>query len=200
MHFGDTLAFDLGAYEQLVAEIRPQSAHPSALDGVRYSVRNGVVRVYAPPPAAPALAFTPPALQTTGAAGQPRTIRASLSVEVPADYREARLAFLLEPEGDVRDVKADATDNARPITVTLENGGRGAWHWFFTNLAAGRHELELTFHVPAAPGEIHFSGWLLTRRALAAQELHISAPPEDLLPASSEVQRATHSLVETSIR
>jgi len=200
VHFGDTLAFDLGAYEQLVAEIRPQSAHPSALDGVRYSVRKGVVRVYAPQPAAPALAFTPPALQTTGAAGQPRTIRASLSVQVPADYREARLAFLLEPEGEVLDVKADAADNARPIALTLENGGRGAWHWFFTNLAAGRHELELTFHVPAAPGEIHFSGWLLTRRALAAQDLHISAPPEDLLPASSEVQRGTHSLVETSIQ
>jgi hypothetical protein len=240
VHFGDALTFDLGAYEQVVVELRPVTDRQVSVEGVRYSVGKAAdgtpaIRVYAAagatetarlsgPVAGPgetalrfgapsgatlgaSLEFSTPALHTAGAAGQPRTVHTTVSVRVPADFREAKLAFLLEPETEIRDIKADANDNGKPVTLTLENGGRGVWHWFFTNLSSGRHELELTFHVPAAPGSIHFSGWLLTRRALAGEDLRTplapgsqaSLPAENLLPASSDVERGTHGLVEASI-
>jgi len=190
-HFGDTVAFDLGAYEQIVLELRPRG---NEVEGVRYSVRKGVVREFDATESA--IEFTQPAIRVEGAA---RTIRAALTVQVPAEYREAKLAFLLEPEHDIRDVKGEAVEGGKPVPLALENGGRGTWHWFYTNLAAGKHTLELTFHIPA-PGEIHFSGWLLTKRALAGRELHVTAPPDDPLPSSSDIERATQQLVETTIR
>ncbi|HUK19186.1 MAG TPA: hypothetical protein VLW65_22345, partial [Bryobacteraceae bacterium] len=144
VHFGDTLTFDLGAYEQIVAELRPDAN--GGIEGQRYSVRNGVVRVFEP--AGAGIEFAAPAIRTEGAAGAARTVHASVTVQVPADYRGVKLAFLLAPEHDIRDVKGEATENGKPVALSLENGGRGTWHWFYTNLAAGRHEVELTFHVP----------------------------------------------------
>jgi hypothetical protein len=237
VHFGDTLAFDLGAYEQIVMELRPATEQQVRIEGARYSVSKGAngepqIRLYAPQGASrtvhvrgpvtgagdvalgiardrlPALQYTVPSLDVEGASGQARTIHSTLTVEVPEDYRVANLAFLLEPAHDIRDVKADATDNGKPVALTLENGRRASWHWFFTDLTPGSHKLELTFHVPAAQGEIHFSGWLLTRRTLAVKDLrltptpngHAVLPTEDLLSASSGIERGTKSLIESTIQ
>jgi hypothetical protein len=189
VHFGDTLSFDLGAYEQVVAELRP--ATYDAPEGVRYSVRNGAVRGFEPTGAA--IEFTAPSIHVEGASGSARTIQAALTVQVPPEYREARLAFLIEPEHEIRDIKADPA-------LTVENGGRGAWHWFYTNLPPGKQDLRFTFQVPAAPGDIHFSAWMQTKRVLSARPLAVTAPPEDPLPAASDIQRGTQSLVEMTIR
>jgi hypothetical protein len=55
--------------------------------------------------------------------------------------------------------------------------------------------------VPAAPGGVRVSGWLLTRRVLPARELHLATvPPADLLPATPDIQRGTYPLVEEFIR
>jgi hypothetical protein len=193
-HFGDTVAFDLGAYEQVVVELRPRG---NEIEGLRYSVRHGVVRDFES--TGSAVEFTAPVIRVDGAAEKARTIHAAVTVQVPAEYREAKLAFLLEPDRDIRDVKGEAVEGGKPVTLTLENGGRGAWHWFYTNLSAGRHTIELTFRVPAAPGEIHFSGWLLTKRGLAPREVHVPAPTEDALPAASDIERGTQELVATTI-
>jgi hypothetical protein len=198
-HFGDTLSFDLGAYEQIVVELRPEASDASKVEGVRYSVRNGAVRVFEP--AGAAIEFTVPSIRVEGAAGQARTIHAALTVQVPPEYREARLAFLLEPEHEIRNVKGEAAQNGKAVALALENGGRGNWHWFYTNLPAGKQELQLTFQVPAAPGEIHLSGWLLTQRALQGRQLSVKAPPNDPLPAaSSDIERGTQALIETTIQ
>ncbi|HKE27582.1 MAG TPA: hypothetical protein VKB88_34740 [Bryobacteraceae bacterium] len=197
VHFGDTLTFDLGAYEQIMVELRSDAPGAPKVEGVRYSVNKGAVRTFQPSGAP--IAWTAPAIRIDGAAGQERTIQSAITVEVPADYREARLAFLLEPDRDIRDVKAEALDNGKPASLALENGGRGAWHWFYTSLPAGKHELALTFHVPSSPGEIHFSGWLLTERALTARDLRVPAPPGDALPSSSDIQRETQPLVDATI-
>ncbi len=251
VHFGDTLTFRLGGYEEMVFELRPAAENQWRIEGPRYTAEKAAdgatrIRLYAPQgateavrivgadgarvsidgavmgapahadpfpvsfgarPAAP-FAYSPASLRVEGESGQERTLRVSASVDVPADYREARLAFLIEPDGNLPGVKAEALDNQKPLELTLENGGRAAWHWFWANLAPGRHELVATIHLPAAPGAAHVSGWLLTRRALAARTLIVTlppgrtldAPPPSLLPASSEIERGTYALLDESIR
>jgi hypothetical protein len=138
------------------------------------------------------LVFSPAALTASVAA---------LSVTVPADYPEAKLAFLIEPEHPMKGVTADALDNGRPLALSVENGGGAAWHWFWANLAPGRHSLEVKFHLPASPGGAHLSGWLLAKRDLASREVRLAAPlGPDLMPASSEFERSTRALIETTIR
>jgi hypothetical protein len=219
VRFGDTLSFDLGAYEQIVVELRPASG--ALVEGARYAVVNNAVRVYAPEGStrtvrldgkpvtlkfggAPQgeLKFSPPVIEPASNAAE-RTVRVATTVQVPADYREAKLAFLIEPEQDLKGVKAEGLDNGRPFEPALENGGRAAWHWFYANLDPGTHSLELAFHLPAAPAGARLSGWLLTKRALAMREVPADAhalPEASLLPAASGIERGTYALVETSIR
>jgi hypothetical protein len=154
------------------------------------------------------LAYSPASLRVEGVAGEDRTLHVTAAMQVPADYREAKLAFLIEPEQDVRGVKAEALDNGKPLELALENGGRGVWNWFWANLAPGKHSLDLTFHVPKSPGGGHVSGWLLTKRALASKRLEIAfpagralrLPDPSLLPAATEIERSTYALMEESIR
>jgi hypothetical protein len=253
VHFGETLTFQLGSYEEILFELRPAADDQLRIEGTRYTAEKTAdgataLRLYAPAgstqtvrvvgngasriavdgaevPAqsrpgntltlhfgAPApqgeLAYSPASMRVEGVAGEERTVHVTASIQVPADYPEAKLAFLIEPEQDLRGVKGDALDNGKPLELTLENGGRGVWHWFWANLAPGKHSLDLTFHVPASPGDAHVSGWLLTKRALIAKRLEVAFPagraarvPEtNLLPASSNVERNTYALMEESIR
>jgi hypothetical protein len=225
VRFGDAVTFDLGGYEQIVLELRPASGERVRIEGARYAVVNKTVRVFAPEgstrtvrlegaaDAAPMtlkfgasakgeLRFSSPALDSSANATE-RIVRVSTNIEVPGDYREAKLAFLIEPDQDLKGPTAEGLDNGKPLNLALENGGRAAWHWFYAALAPGRHELELTFHLPAAPAGARLSGWLLTKRTLAMKEISLNpayVPKEILLPASSDIERATYSLVETSIR
>ncbi len=251
VHFGDTLTFRLGGYEELVFELRPAAADQWRIEGPRYTAEKAAdgstrIHLYAAEGAtepvrivgadgarvsldgavegAPAhsdpiavhfgsrpaarFAYSPAALRVEGEPGQERTLRVSASVDVPVDFREARLAFLVEPEHDLRDVKAEALDNQKPLAMTLENGGRAAWHWFWADLAPGKHDLAVTIHLPAAPGTAHVSGWLLTKRTLASRTLVVTLPPgrtvagpaPNLLPAASEIERNTYALLDESIR
>jgi hypothetical protein len=202
--FGDTVTFDLGAYEQLLFELRPDDQVP--VDG-RYSVQGSTIRTYAPASSS-ALTFSAARLRAEGAAGGARTLHVSTTVDVPADYREAKLAFLLEPDQEIRGVTATAVDGGQPLTLTVETGGanRGVWHWFYANLPPGKHSIEMTMRIPSAPGSARITGWLLTRRELAAQEVHLTPsagkklPPPSLLPAESNIERGTYALIEETVR
>jgi hypothetical protein len=202
--FGDTVTFHLGAYEQILFELRPDDQAP--VEG-RYSVDGSTIRTYAPRSPA-ALSFSAGRVRTEGAAGAERTVHVTTTADVPADYREAKLAFLLEPDQEIRGVTATAVDGGQPLALTVETGerNRGVWHWFYANLAPGRHTIELTMRIPAAPGAARISGWLLTRRELAPQEVHVTPaagkklPPPSLLPAHSDIERGTYALVEETIR
>jgi hypothetical protein len=201
--FGDTVTFDLGAYEQLLFELRPDDQVP--IDG-RYSVDGSTIRTWAPK-SADALSFSAGRLRTEGAAGAARTVHVTTTADVPADYREAKLAFLLEPDQEIRGVTATAVDGSQPLTLAAETGQRnsGVWHWFYANLPPGRHSIEVTLHIPAAPGGARLTGWLLTRRELAAQEVHVTPqagkklPAPSLLPVHSDIERGTYSLIEETI-
>ena len=202
--FGDTVTFDLGAYEQLLFELRPDDQVP--VDG-RFSVQGSTIRTYAPAASA-AIAFSAGPLRAEGAAGAARTLHVSTTVDVPADYREAKLAFLLEPDREIRGVTATAADGGQPLSLTVETGGanRGAWHWFYANLPPGKHSIDLTMRIPATPGSARITGWLLTRRELAARDAHLTPsggkalPPPSLLPAESNIERGTYALIEESVR
>jgi hypothetical protein len=173
--FGDTVTFDLGAYEQLVAELH-------------WQMPDGTVSNSRPESGSDALAFSPASLSKLG-----DTARITAAVQVPADYPQARIAVLLEPDKEVRGLKADALDAGKPLTLSVENGGRGIWYWYWANLAPGKHSVELTIH-SAAPA--HISAWLLTRRNVGPPGL---LQPE-ALPAHTNVVRGTHLLLEETIR
>jgi len=252
VHFGDTLTFQLGSYEQIVFELRPAAADSLRVEGVRYTAAKTAdgatsIRLYGAAGSTetvqiagsePArvlvdgaeiaassrpgnvltlrfgtagdgeLNYSPAVLRVDHGVGDERTVRVTAAAQVPADYREARLAFLIEPEQELRGVRGEALDNGKPLALTLENGGRGVWHWFWANLAPGKHSLELTFHLPALPAGAHVSGWLLTKRALASKRLEVvfgptqaaRLPDANLLPASSDIERKTYALLDESIR
>jgi Melibiase len=201
VRFGESVTFDLGAYEQVVFEVRPSDSTVMPIRGTRFSVQGSKVLTYDATKAAemPDIAVAP--LRAEGAAGAVRTIHAAVTVQVPASYRQARVAFLLEPDQVIQKVTGEATDAGAALPLTAENGNRGNWHWFYANLPPGKHTVDLTFHVPAANGNVRVSGWLLTRRVLPSQEAMLDMnPPANLLPAESEIERGTHLLVEETVR
>ncbi len=114
----------------------------------------------------------------------------STSVDVPTGYPQARVAVLLEPDQEVRGIKADAVDSGKPLTLSTENGGRGIWYWYYADLTPGKHTVGLTIH-SAAPA--HISAWLITRRDLGAPTAG------NLLPAQ-KVERGTHMLLDETIK
>jgi len=170
--FGDTISFDLDAYEQLVAVLQPSDMQ------VGYG-QTGVQ----------------PRPQLTFAAAHAfrrdeNTLEVVAQMDVPDDYRRARLAVLWEPEKEIRGVKANALDAGKPLALSTENGGRGVWYWYWADLAPGRHSVEIT--IPSgAPA--HVSCWLLTRQDLGF------GSPAGLLPAQNSIQRGTQLLVEETI-
>jgi len=255
VHFGDTLTFHLGSYEEILFELRPAGDGELRIEGTRYTAEKGAggatsIRVYGAEgstqtvrlagivaasvkvdgaeipaqarrgdvltlhfgtAAQAELAYSPAAVRVEGGAGEERTVRVTAAIQAPADYREAKLAFLIEPEGALQGIKAEALDNGKPFDLTLENGGGrapAAWQWYWANLSTGKHSLELTFHLPAAPAGAHVSGWLLTKRALASKRIEVAFPagrgahlPEaSLLPASTEIERNSYALMDQSIR
>ena len=163
--WGGAITVNLQGYEQIVAEMVPERNSDNLLDY--------------PPGPSPQPIFSPATLDAA-------SMKVHAAVEVPAGGPKTRLAVLLEPSQEVRDIKADATDAGKPLALSTENGGRGIWHWFYADLTPGKHSIELTIHstVPA-----HLSAWLLTRRDLGAGIL-----------VKSNIERGTHLLLEETIR
>lgn len=138
------------------------------------------------PREAPEVSFSPAALRKT--AGE---MKISATIDVPTGYRQARVSVLLEPDQEVRSVKAEATDTGRPIALSAENGGRGVWYWYWVDLSPGKHTVDLTIH-SSTPA--HVSAWLLTRRTAGPM------PAQNLALPAQNVDRGTHLLLEETIR
>jgi hypothetical protein len=169
-NFGDTLSVDLQGYEQIVVETWPVPMTDTLME----------------PPTAPAPqpVFSPPTLSR-----EANGLKVHVNLDVPAGAPRVRLAVLLEPNLEVRDVKADTTDAGKPLALSTENGGGGVWHWFYADLTPGKHSIELTIH-SAAPA--HLTAWLLTQRSLGDGH---SGPVPRL-----HIDRGTHLLLEETIR
>ena len=172
VQFGDTVAFDLDAYEEIVGDMGP-------------AIRDLIVSPRTQPK--PELTFSRAALTREGAT------QLSTSVDVPADYPQARLAVLWEPVQEIRGLKADAADAGKPLNLSTENGGRGVWYWYWADLTPGKHSVEFTIHSTASG---HISAWILTRRSLGAPP----APSPNHLPSLFNIERGTHLLLEETIR
>jgi hypothetical protein len=153
------------------------------------------------------LSFSAPTFQLEESAGT-TTARILLQIEVPADFRETKGSVLLEPAQPTTAVKAEASDRGKPATLAVMNERQGLWHWFTMDLGMGSHAIEFQVHLP--PGGLKgakLSGWLRAKRALAAKQLRLTfkpgqrltAPPENFLPASSDLERLTYALFEKSV-
>ena len=146
-------------------------------------------------------AFNAPTIHATADG----VVTVAINVQVPPDFRESQASLLLESAAAGLEVKAEARDNAQPVTVAVVKSPQGAWHWFTLDLAPGSHALEFDLHLPAAAlNGTQLSGWLRSKRALAAKDLRLTmrsgeklaAPPANLLPASTEVEKLTYALFE----
>jgi hypothetical protein len=100
-------------------------------------------------------------------------------------------------------VKAEARDNSESISIAVVKSPKGAWRAFMADLAPGSHALEFDLHLPpVALKGTQLSGWLRSKRALVAKDLRLTlrpgeklaAPPANLLPASTEVEKLTYPL------
>src|ERR1035441_5849634 len=81
--FGQTLTFNLDAYEEIVAELRPGTGEQLPPSTAR--------------PAGKDISFSPAALYRNS-----NSIRLSTTINVPGDYPQARIAVLLEPNQETR--------------------------------------------------------------------------------------------------
>jgi hypothetical protein len=149
--------------------------------------------------------YSAPSMQVEGQEGFARTLNISLSAYVPTDFQSARMALLLEPDQKAVGVTAEARMDGKSAAVAVEVGGQGLWYWMTTDVSAGSHTLEFGVHLPAQiRGRVKVSGWLRGKRLLAKKDLElrsragqtISAPPEDVLPTSSQFKRATYAVFE----
>lgn len=154
------------------------------------------------------VSFSPPSVRLSGQGDASRLLSISSSVQIPADLRDAQFALLLEPVEETKSIKAVARDNGKSVPVAAENGGRGLWYWFTTGLQPGSHSVDVEIQFPqGARTSAHLSGWLLGKRALASREVRlklkpgekIKTPLENLLPASSEVERKTYPVFDQSV-
>jgi hypothetical protein len=133
------------------------------------------------------------------------TTTVAITVQVPADLREARASLLFESAVPVAEVKTDARDNSTPVSVAEMKSPQGSWHWFTVNLAPGSHALECQLRHPAAAvkGTL-ISGWLRSKRGLVTKEVRLklqpgeklAAPPQNLLPTSTGVEKLTYTLFD----
>ncbi len=157
--------------------------------------------------------FTEPTIAVQQEASGTRMAEISLTVEVPHDFSEAKVALLYEPSNLEPGVTAEARDNGKPVLVQtvqqhaspdqVRPEGQSLWYYFTVPLSPGRHATDFTIHMPkTATGTIELSGWLLGERTLASHRLQLTlkpgmgsaAPPPDLLPNSSGTARETYPL------
>lgn len=152
--------------------------------------------------------FTAPTLDLAPQTSGGRLAHWAVDLAVPGDFAGSQLALLVEPPSETKGVAAQASDNGRPVSPRLENGGHGQWVWVTLPLAAGRHALQLNLSLPAAAGgeAWHLSAWLLGRRALVARQLEVTlakgvaAPAPDLLPARSNEAREQWLLMDRVVQ
>jgi hypothetical protein len=132
-------------------------------------------------------------------------VTVAINIQIPPDFRESKASLLLECTTPGMDVKAEGRDNSKSISVAEMKSPKGAWHWFTVDLAPGSHALEFNLQMPAAArGGMQLSGWLRAKRGLVAKDLRLTlkpgekltAPPTNLLPASTEVEKLTYALVK----
>jgi hypothetical protein len=144
-------------------------------------------------------------MDVEGQEGFARTLNVSLSVYVPTDFQAARVALLLEPDQKAAGVKAEVRTDGKPTAVAVEMGGQGRWFWMTTDVSAGSHVLEFGLHLPVdMRGRVKISGWLRGNQLLVKKDLQLifradqslSAPPEDVLPTSSQFKRLTYPIFE----
>ena len=50
----------------------------------------------------------------------------------------------MEPDEEIRNQKANAVDDGKPLALSTENGGRRIWYWYWADLAPGKHSVEFT--------------------------------------------------------
>ncbi len=152
--------------------------------------------------------FSAPEIQMEGQEGSARNLRLSLSVQLPADFQMSTVALLLEPAQKTPEVKAALLANGKPAAVTVNKGGQGLWYWFTTELGRGSHALEFNLQLPSEMrGGAKVSGWLRAKRPLVAEDLRLrfkpgqrlSPAPEDVLPASSQIERKTYAIFDEFI-
>jgi hypothetical protein len=146
-----------------------------------------------------------PSMHMEGQQGLARTLNISLSANIPSDFQVARMALLLEPDQKAVGVEAQARTDGKPAAVAVEMGGQGFWYWMTTDLSAGSHTLEFSLHLPLEMrGRVKISGWLRGKRLLVKKDIQLrsragqtlSAPPEDVLPTSSQFERETYPVFE----
>jgi hypothetical protein len=172
MPWNGTFTVNLEGYEEVVIEMVPERTGDLILGG-------GTTLGVSQQPV-----FSPATLKNVT-----NSLELRDTVEVPLDGPKARLAVLLEPDQEIREIKADATDDGKPLALSTENGEHGIWHWFYADLTPGKHSIVLTIH-SAAPS--HLSTWLLTQREHRSDGGRLRTSPD--------IERGTHLLLEETIR
>jgi hypothetical protein len=152
--------------------------------------------------------FSAPVIQDEGPQNDAKSLRVSLSVQIPADFEESRVSLLLQPEQKTAGVKAEVRIDGKAAEVAVRKSEGDLWYWFSSDLAAGHHTLDFDLHLPAGPqGRMRISGWLRAKRRLASKELRLkfkaghelTAPAENLLPTACEMERNTYALFDEDL-
>lgn len=224
--YRDSIHTRLGAFEERVLELVPETDAGLRIAGARYSIEsagnaNATVHLYAPAGShrsievnqrrfdldfgksgqqAANVMASAPAVET----GPGNETRVRLRMQIPEDVPQTTVALLFEPEGQPTNIDVTATDNGSNAPLRTENG-KGVWQWFALTLHPGAHELHFALQLPpslAKGGKL--SLWAISQRRLAERTitvpLHSGTSDLDALPVDNSIEKTTIPLLETTIQ
>lgn len=149
--------------------------------------------------------FSAPLLHLSEAGSAERILQLALEVQIPPDFHQSKIALLIEPTVETKNIAVQGRESGHPLSINVENGGRGLWYWFTCEVQPGMHRIDFEIHVPGTEEtSAQLSGWLLSKRALVPKDIrltfkpgqNLNLPPENLLPTSEEFEAKTYTLLE----
>ncbi len=201
VRMGQRLSFHLSGYEVLTAELVPEDSLDKRLPvGVRYSLEDGHLTVFDAHGEKADIRSV--GGKTLGIFSFGKTMRKlgykigsgvdtgtnkfekHLTVDVPNDYRDVKLAFLLQSaKGDEKVERPGFTVRVNGMTEASKVvQGNGAWYWVITKLRRGRNSVDCSVtSKDDAKGRISF--WLIGKEELIGDKLAgITIRTSDPLP------------------
>lgn len=217
--YGDTITASLGAFEERVLELDPDSETPSGVQvtGARFSVEHrgnetATVHLYAEPGERRTIHVSGnqdgkhefdvqfgARNQTEGAVTASAPVmemqgehgaRFRVEMDTPQDVPRTTVAVLFEPERQPAEIRVSATDNGATVALTTESG-KGAWQWFSTVLQPGKHRLQFVLDLPPSMKDGgKLSAWAIAERHLAEASLPIQIDKNSVAAAALPVDNS----------
>ena len=144
VRLNDELKIDLEGYEVLTAELIPADRINKEIPcGVKYSLEGNTLRIYSASEKAKIKANAKSPAINNGTEFQ-----LELNVYVPENYKNSKIAFLIQPDKDINKkikpvFEINVNGTTKDASLEQENG---KWFWVMTDLNSGHNTIKCDFN------------------------------------------------------